>query len=979
MIMKLPIINEKNEKYGLNTLEKLYETKIIPREKKPYIIDYKNSYGPYMALAGDKTRYLLDASSQIASLTLGFNPTPLFGVGHIQSCWTNDLQSDEATDIKNAFRTFLRRESGHKEVGITFTNSGSESNELAFIMSLEKTQKDYPNAKKVLAFEGSFHGRMLTSLFSTWNKTKREPFEVPGKETTFVAYPQTYSEMETEATKDLLELFENHQSLNFNIKCKELMSSNDKLLAHEIECLLSVKEQIETGDHYAVIIEPMQCEGGDKYASKRFYNLLTILCKSHSIPLIMDEVQTGFYLGQDFFWFKYFNMKDSQGNELFPDYVTSAKKSQTGFVMAFDGREDVNNEVNLASITRGLYQGLASTHFKQNIIDIEKMVMNHLYILISAHEEFENPRAQGIAFSFDLKNKDNVQEFIKLRFKMGLLIYPAGERTLRFRLNTSWKEIDINNLFIALDAMAKNILNKEELQIKTDFDTSIKEHNSHMYMWHEKLIIAKKNGIASDEALKYASTFFKDQYGAELIQITDKNFDDFKNNIQTIQEQTYEETRQTSIKKFERAAKSNPSVCLGLLKDDKLIGICFGAKASNFSDERALRRAKYFSSPKALYMLDTTATSAYQGTALGRYLKYTLELVAISKGCEYIYGRNRYMLAASMLSTNLSLGAIPELFIEEDYLDDLDYRDVILYRSTLKWKDQKSEIRPHQQSALVGTSFSDTDIINYLPSMVNKVCLSNFISEDYINSLNKFCSTLPKSLQYIFTASGHSECVDKIYKSVFFTRKEEKPQRPKSILTLDSHYFGKNSTLARSVTLETFGLYEANNVKSDLEIVEKELKTESYLSLFINTGELLKTKGKSDTISFLKEIRVCCDKHNVTLTYDTTLTHNDQSDIFYQEEVAPDALFMYLTGQMAICALKEDLRVHSPLMMISTWDGDEISLHQRVMAMNLASAKKINENIALEKDLFFVNKSSSYKVKKRFPESGLYRIKESQC
>ena len=53
----------------------------------------------------------------------------------------------------------------------------------------------------------------------------------------------------------------------------------------------------------------------------------------------------------------------------------------------------------------------------------------------------------AFSFAFDFKKKEQVAEFIKKRFQYGLLFYPAGDKTLRFRLNLSFTESDMIFLF----------------------------------------------------------------------------------------------------------------------------------------------------------------------------------------------------------------------------------------------------------------------------------------------------------------------------------------------------------------------------------------------------------------------------------------------------------------------------------------------------------------------------------------------------
>ena len=985
MTRELEIISKENEAYGLQMLEDLYEQKIIPREKKPYIINYKKSVGPYMALDNkDGHRYLLDASSQIASLSLGFNPTALFGVAHHMEAWTNDLYSENSRDIIKAFEGFLKRKCGHDGLRVSFTNSGSESNETALLMAYNK--RTNKSAKKVLALEGSFHGRMLTSLFSTWNKTKREPFQIEDFESIFSPYPEM-KELTNDvyASSEMLKVFENPFHEKFDKRVQELTSkTEDKLFSEEIKCLLDTHNKLSSGDIFAILIEPMQCEGGDKYASSRYYNLLTILAKAHGVKIIFDEVQTGFHLGRDFFWFKTFKMKDSKNNEIFPDYLSSAKKSQTGFVLSFLGDYHPNDEINYTSILRGFYQGLITDQQSENIHKIEEYVTEKLNGLNEKYSQFSCPRARGIAFSIDCENNEQVMAFIKKRFDLGLLIYPAGLKTLRFRLNTAWKESEINYLFESLDMLAQFVFNDKEFEAPKKFTSSLKDDSTDMYKWHEKLVLAKKDGIANKEATQFAQDFFNEK-NIQLETITSENFSSYKEDIIKIENEVYEPTRRTDISKFERVVNTDLFVAIAIKKDNELIGISFGGQLAKFSDERGMRRARFFNNPAALYMLDTTIINKYQGQSLGRYLKYSFELIAISKGAEYIYGRNRDMLAGSMLNTNISLGAIPEIYVEEDYLDDLKYRNVYIYRSNLRWKpNYESIISKSNNAPLSHISISDLSsefITLNIPGIVNKVCLSNFISETYIDATKKLAANLPKELRYIFSSSGHSECMDKVYKSLYYVNKNDKKKIANKVLTLGEHNFGQNSMLAYSISYPTLAHFPTHAVNGiSLNTIEEELASGKYLAFFINISDLIlnchEDKAYGSAEQALIKIKAICQKHNVYIVY------NQTCEFEYSDETTPDALIKYLGGQMGVCALKEELRVDKPLMMISTWDGDEYSLcaYNKSLELKQESLESFSSYgiEQLNKNLINVTSKTPLSLRKLFPVNGVYSLSPAE-
>jgi hypothetical protein len=78
----------------------------------------------------------------------------------------------------------------------------------------------------------------------------------------------------------------------------------------------------------------------------------------------------------------------------------------------------------------------------------------------------------------------------------------------------------------------------------------------------------------------------------------------------------------------------------------------------------------------------------------------------------------------------------------------------------------------------------------------------------------------------------------------------------------------------------------------------------------------------------LKKLRKLCSQYDSFLVYNETASKEySYSDENYfissNAELMPDAGFSFLGGQAAIVFLKEELFISKPLMMISTWDGDE--------------------------------------------------------
>ena len=456
--MQINFIQDNAQEYGKKELDKFYRDNLIPAEKKNFTIDLKKSFGPYLAVdaPSGETCYILDAASQIASFGLGFSASAFLGVGHFQETWEQNSKGDHAKKVLLSFQNLLARclNKSSREISLAFCQSGAESNEYALGICYRKVQAFNQKAKKVLAFEGGFHGRTMISLASTWNKSKREPFAWPGYETTFLKAPSMEVPEDLPPTKEWGKIWGRPVE-------EDISLDGDDLLQREYQALLEAREKLLSGEYFAVIIEPMQCEGGDRYLSDRFLSGLLMLAKTFDVPVIFDEVQTGFHLGKKFFWHQGMNLHDGLQNRLEPDFVVCAKKSQIGIVISLREEVPIDNTshyFHVASMFRGYIQAQSLLQSTSKILSLQAYAKNKLEDWQAKYSKFlKNPRGQGLAFAIDLKDNKYLNEFVQKRFSKGLLFYPAGSSTLRFRLNLSFKEEDLNFLFTQLGHLSEEI------------------------------------------------------------------------------------------------------------------------------------------------------------------------------------------------------------------------------------------------------------------------------------------------------------------------------------------------------------------------------------------------------------------------------------------------------------------------------------------------------------------------------------------
>ena len=189
---------------------------------------------------------------------------------------------------------------------VFFGNSGTEAVEGAIKLARYATRRD-----KLIAFYGCFHGRTLGSLSLTASKnTQRKGFGTLLGGIEHIPYPYAYR-CALGHTKETCggEIIE--------------------LLEQQIFKRLFAPEEVA-----AIIVEPIQGEGGFIPAPSFFLQELQRICNRHGIVLIVDEVQAG--MGRTGKWWAY----DHAG--ITPDIVLTAKGIASGMpISAFIAKESI--------------------------------------------------------------------------------------------------------------------------------------------------------------------------------------------------------------------------------------------------------------------------------------------------------------------------------------------------------------------------------------------------------------------------------------------------------------------------------------------------------------------------------------------------------------------------------------------------------------------------------------------------------------
>lgn len=283
-------------------------------------------------------------------------------------------------------------------------------------------------ATKVVHFKEAFHGRTgyTLSMTNTFNLNKTKYF-------TMFDWPRIIN---PKITFPL-----NEDNVN---KVKQL----EKRAIDEIEKAVNKNPD----DIAALIIEPIQGEGGDNHFRKEFFHQLRRLCDDYEMMFILDEVQTGVGLTGKMWAFEHFDFQ--------PDILAFGKKTQVCGIMVNNRVDEIEENVfNVSSRLNSTWGGnlvdMVRCQKYLEVIDEENLVKNAvvqgerlLKGLEETAEEYSdkisNARGLGLMCAFDLPTPKERDEFKDKLYNNGLLVLSCGSNTIRFRppLIISSEEID---------------------------------------------------------------------------------------------------------------------------------------------------------------------------------------------------------------------------------------------------------------------------------------------------------------------------------------------------------------------------------------------------------------------------------------------------------------------------------------------------------------------------------------------------------
>jgi len=283
-------------------------------------------------------------------------------------------------------------------------NSGTEAVEAAI-----KFARGFTGKTGIIAAMRSFHGRTLGALSATWKEKYRKPFEplVPGFK--FVPYGN-----------------------------------------------LAKLEGGISEDTAAVILEPIQGEGGVFLPPPHYFKEVRALCDRRGVLLIIDEIQTGFGRTGKMFACEHFSIE--------PDIMCVAKAMGGGFpVGAAIMREEIKLNKGLHGSTFGgnplaCAAALATIEYIQKHDLPKKAAENGAYFLqrlkeFEGRENVRETRGLGLMLALQLKAKSG--PYLLKLIEKGILALPAGNTVIRFLPPLEITKAEIDQVIVALDAVLR--------------------------------------------------------------------------------------------------------------------------------------------------------------------------------------------------------------------------------------------------------------------------------------------------------------------------------------------------------------------------------------------------------------------------------------------------------------------------------------------------------------------------------------------
>lgn len=384
------------------------------------VVDLKRSSGSWLVDARTGRTYL-DCFSQFASQSVGWNhPKMLAGSSRLAEVAVNrvansDMYTSQYADFVAKFSEFTPDFRHHFYIcgGALAVENGLKA---AFDWKAKRIglPEDRCSELGVVHLNEAFHGRSGYTMSMTNNGNPRNPkvYGFPKFGWQRIRNPKLWHDRDGRPDHD--------------------MAARSEAVALE-----EAERALSSGTVAAVILEPVQGEGGDNHFRREFFLGLRRLADEHEALLVFDEVQTGLGITGRNWCYEHFGVV--------PDVLCFGKKVQVCGIVAGPRIDEVPDNVfsersRINSTWGGNIVDMVRSTMQMEIIQEDDLVGNASRVgryllskLIGLRDRISNVRGRGLMVAFDLKDAAERDLFLARAEANDLLVLPCGERSVRMR------------------------------------------------------------------------------------------------------------------------------------------------------------------------------------------------------------------------------------------------------------------------------------------------------------------------------------------------------------------------------------------------------------------------------------------------------------------------------------------------------------------------------------------------------------------
>ncbi|MEZ4704041.1 MAG: L-lysine 6-transaminase [Bdellovibrionota bacterium] len=434
----------------MSKIHDILQTYILADGLRP-IFDTEKSHGSYLHDANSGKDFL-DLFSFFATQPVGFNHPALKEASFLEKIQKHAIHRPSLSDIyTEEYAEFVDTFAKHTHVDghfkhYFFIEGGTLGVENALKIAMDwKVRKNISQGNgergtQIIHFRNAFHGRSgyTLSMTNTFDPKKHQYFAK-------LQWPRV-----------------DEPALRFPVTDEILQQTKDKE-AHAIE---QIHQALKSNPHEiaALIIEPIQGEGGDQHFRNEFFVELRRLADQHEFLLIFDEVQTGIGLTGKMWCFEHFDIQ--------PDVIAYGKKVQVAGCASSSRVDEVKDNVfhtssrinstwggNLVDMIRSqkFLEIIEKEHLIENAATVGSYFKNQLESLSQTRSILSNIRGKGLMMAFDFDSTEIRNAAMKKMWEKQIMILACGPKSLRIRPHLDLSKEDVDHALNVFDDVLKTM------------------------------------------------------------------------------------------------------------------------------------------------------------------------------------------------------------------------------------------------------------------------------------------------------------------------------------------------------------------------------------------------------------------------------------------------------------------------------------------------------------------------------------------